>query len=240
MIQAWLATPDGHGPFPTIVHIHGGPEMVMTDSYSPESQMWLDHGFAFITVNYRGSTTFGRDFLEKIWFNPGTWELEDLVAARDYVVREGIADPEKVFLSGWSYGGYLTLYGLGVRPDLWAGGMAGVAVADWVSQYEDESEAMRAGDRAFFGGPPEEKMEAYVKASPITYVDRLQAPVLIIQGNNDTRCPARQIELYKAKAKEFGKWVEVHWFDAGHARLDTERLIQHHELMLQFACRIVG
>ena len=103
--------------------------------------------------------------------------------------------PGEVFLTGWSYGGFLTLQALGTAPGLWAGGMAGIAVADWVSEYEDENDVLRAYDRALFGGTPAQKMEAYVRASPITYAEHVDAPVLIIQGRNDTRCPARQVEL---------------------------------------------
>ena len=65
-IQAWVATPEGDGPFPTILHIHGGPTAVTTEAYSPEAQAYLDHGFAFLSINYRGSTTFGKDFEQAI------------------------------------------------------------------------------------------------------------------------------------------------------------------------------
>jgi dipeptidyl aminopeptidase/acylaminoacyl peptidase len=240
MIQGWLALPEGEGPFPTILHTHGGPEWAMTDCYSPRDQLWTDHGFAFLTVNYRGSTTFGREFLEKIWCNPGNWELDDMVAGRDWLITQGIADPNAILLTGWSYGGYLSLHVLGKKPGLWAGSMAGVPVADWVSAHEDCSELMRASDVAFMGGTLAEKPEAYRAASPLTYLENVDAPVLIIQGRNDTRCPARQVELYEAKMKALGKPVEVHWFDAGHGSLDVELQIQHMETMLGFAYRVLG
>lgn len=95
-IQGWLGLPEGHGTFPTILHMHGGPEAVMTEVFGPMSQCWLDHGFAYLTINYRGSTTFGRQFLEKIWGNVGYWEVEDMVAARAWLVRQGIAKPDHV------------------------------------------------------------------------------------------------------------------------------------------------
>lgn len=238
-IQAWIATPEGEGPYPTILYTHGGPAAVDTDLFLPSAHMWTDHGFAFVTVNYRGSTTFGRAFQEKIWYLPGKWEVEDMAAARAFLVKEGIAIPEKVLLTGWSYGGYLTLHGLGLKPDLWAAGMAGIVVADWVSQYEDEADSFRALDIAFFGGTPEEKMDAYVEASPITYVEQVRAPVLIIQGHNDTRCPARQVVEYEQKMRAAGKAIEVIWFDAGHGSLDIEQTIEQYEQMLKFAYRIV-
>ena len=240
MIQGWLGVPDGQDPFPTIVHAHGGPTSVMTERWLPESQAWIDHGFAFLTINYRGSTTFGREFEEKIWGNLGFWEMEDLAAARKWLVNEGISQPDGILLTGLSYGGYITLMGLGTLPDLWAGGMAGIAISDWAMQYEDIAETLRGYDVALFGGTPQEKPEQYRISSPITYAENIKAPVMIIQGRNDTRTPARPIEVYEQKLKDLGKSVEVHWFDAGHWGAGVEQDIQHCEIMLRFAYRVLG
>lgn len=240
-IQAWLATPAGEGPFPTILHTHGGPTSVMTEAFDPICQAWLDHGFAFVTVNYRGSTTFGRDFQDKILGDLGHWELEDMVAARSWLVENGVADPERILLMGWSYGGYLTLFGLGKRPDLWAGGLAAIAITDWAMMYEDSADTLKGVQRAIFGGAPEEKREAYRTSSPITYVEQVSAPVLIIQGRNDTRTTPRPIEMYEAKMKALGKPIEVVWFETGHmgSFLEVEQGIEHQEIMLRFAYRIL-
>jgi dipeptidyl aminopeptidase/acylaminoacyl peptidase len=239
-IQGWLALPDGRGPFPTILHTHGGPEAVMTEMFGPASQAWLDHGFAFLSINYRGSTTFGRAFLEQIWNNLGHWEVEDMVAAREWLLKEGIAHPSRVFVTGWSYGGYLTLQALGTRPGLWAGGMAGIAIGDWAIAHEDTTDTLRSLRAARFGGTPQEQPERYAAASPITYAKDVRAPVLIIQGRNDTRTPPRSIEAYEAAMKALGKSIEVHWFDAGHGSLVVDQAIEHHALMLDFARRVLA
>jgi dipeptidyl aminopeptidase/acylaminoacyl peptidase len=241
-IQGWLAVPEGEGPFPTILETHGGPESATLDMYDASAQMWLDHGFAFLSINYHGSTTFGREFQRSIWGHPGDLEVQDLVGARAWLIAQGIARPDAILLTGWSYGGYLTLLGLGTTPDLWAGGMAGVAVADWAVQYEDSMEFLRAYEVALFGGTPEEMPEQYAASSPITYVERVQAPVLMIQGRNDSRCPARPLEMYEAKLRELGKSVESHWFETGHAGsfMDVEQGIRDHRRMLDFAQRVVG
>lgn len=241
-IQGWLALPDGQGPFPTILETHGGPTAVQTEMFSPGSQAWLDAGFAFLTINYHGSTTFGREFEQSIWGDLGHWEIEDMVAARTWLIEQGIAQPEAIFLTGWSYGGYLTLLGLGKRPDLWAGGLAGVAVADWAIQYEDSAETLRGYERALFGGTPEELPERYAVSSPITYAANVRVPLLIIQGRNDTRTPARPVEMYEKKMRELGKEIEVVWFDSGHIGSFTqvERSIEHQELMMRFAHRVLG
>ena len=240
LIQGWLGVQDGGGPFPTILHTHGGPESVMTERWLPESQAWIDHGFAFLTVNYRGSTTFGRDFQEKIWGNVGHWEMEDLAAARNWLVKEGISKPDAILLTGWSYGGYNTLMGLGKWPDLWAGGMAGIAVSDWAMMYEESADTLRGYLGALFGGTPQEKPEQYWISSPIAYVENVKAPILIIQGRHDTRTPACPIEVYEQKLKDLGKRIEVHWFEAGHWGAGVEQDIQHLEIMLRFAYRILG
>jgi hypothetical protein len=82
---------------------------------------------------------------------------------------------------------------------LWAGGMAGIAIADWPLQYEDTAETLKAFAVALFGGTPQEKPAPYVASSPITYAAQVAAPVLMIQGRHDTRCPPRQAEVYEAK-----------------------------------------
>lgn len=240
MIQGWLGLPDGQGPFPTILHTHGGPEAVETEVYGPTSQAWMDHGFAFLTINYRGSISFGREFQEKIWGDIGYWEMEDLVAARNWLVNEGISQQDAILLTGWSYGGYITLMGLGKQPGLWAGGMAGIAISDWAMMYEDSADTLKGYQVALFGGTPQEKPEQYRVSSPITYAKNIKAPVLIIQGRNDTRTPSRPIEVYEQKLKELGKSIEVHWFDAGHMGEGVEQDIRHLEIMLRFAYRVLG
>ena len=233
-VQAWLATPEGEGPFPTVISIHGGPHLVMTEAFSPSAQAWLDHGFAFLTLNYRGSTTFGSRFQEMIWGELGRYELEDLVAARDFAVSSAQADPKAVFLTGESYGGFLTLWGLARRPELWAGGMAAVALTDWTETYRDASSALQGAFRNWFGGSPEQVPERYFNSSPVNFVGDIQAPVLLFQGKNDSRTPPRQARLFEQKMRAAGKPIEVEWFGGGHA-MDTECKIRWQKTMLRFA-----
>ena len=236
-VQGWLCLPDGDGPFPTVLETHGGPHDFVKETFGMGS-LWAENGFAWLSVNFRGSTTFGRDFLQKIWGDAGHWELEDMVAARDFLVGQGIAVPGKILLTGGSYGGYLTLLGLGKRPELWAGGMALVAIADQTLTWEDSSGLLQGITTASFGGTPSEKPDLYRAASPLTYAESVQSPVLIIQGKNDTRCPPRQMEVYEAKMRELGKDIEVVWFDAGHGSGDREQVIGWYDKMLVFAKKI--
>ena len=239
-IQSWLAVPNTDGPFPTILHTHGGPTSVMSSLFAPSAQCWLDHGFAFFSVNYHGSTTFGKAFEKSIWGNLGDLEVQDMAAAYEWLVENKIAKPDAVLLMGGSYGGYLTLQAIGRHPKPWAGGMAQVAIADWKTMYEDEADSLRGYQRALFGGAPDEVPEATRKSSPITYAEHIKAPLLVIQGENDTRCPARQMKVYEERLRSLGKQIEVHWFTAGHGSQAQEQQIEHQEIMLKFAYHILG
>ncbi len=240
IVQGWLAVPEGDGPFPTILHTHGGPSAVMSAEFAPGAQCWLDHGFAFFSVNYHGSVTFGKAFEKSIWGNLGDLEVQDMAAAYTWLVENQIARPDAVLLTGGSYGGYLTLQALGRYPKPWAGGMAEIAIADWKTLYEDEAESLRGYQRTLFGGTPDEVPEATKNSSPITYAEQIQAPLMVIQGENDTRCPARQMRLYEEKLKSLGKQIEVHWFSAGHGSRAQDQQIEHQEKMLNFAYRVLG
>jgi dipeptidyl aminopeptidase/acylaminoacyl peptidase len=206
---------------------------VQGEAYDPQGEAWVDHGFAWLTVNYRGSITFGKDFERAIWGKLGTVEVEDLVGARNFLVENKIADPDSIMLTGWSYGGYLTLQTAGRFPELWAGGMSGIAIADWTLMYEDQAETLRGYQRALFGGSPQEKPEAHAFASPITYAENVKAPIIVIQGSNDTRCPPRQMRAYEDKMRALGKPIELLWFEAGHGSLAMETKIEHQEIFMR-------
>jgi dipeptidyl aminopeptidase/acylaminoacyl peptidase len=239
-IHGWLCVPDGVGPFPTILHTHGGPTAVAFETFDPGCQAFVDRGFAFCTINYHGSTTFGKEFQESINGDLGRREVADMVAARNWLVENGVADPDRVILAGRSYGGYLTLMALGLHPELWAGGMAGVPVTDWTMLYED-SPGTRAYAVALLKGTPEERSEQYRISSPLTYVNRVRAPVLVLFGRNDMRCPARPVEAYIEGLRTAGTPVEVHEFQGGHlgAFTNIEEAIREEERMLAFALGLV-
>ena len=227
-------------PHPTIFIIHGGPEAHDRDSFYPPVQAWVDHGLAVVMVNYRGSTGYGREWRDALTGNPGLTELQDIAAVHDRVVSEGIADRDRIVLSGASWGGYLTLLGLGTQPDRWTLGVAGVPVADYIAAFEDEMDPLKAYDRALFGASPEEDPELYRVRSPITYIDQVRVPVMILAGENDPRCPIRQINIYLDRLTELGKPHDVLRYDAGHGSLRTEEMIRQMEAELSFVSRNLG
>lgn len=233
------AGPDA-GPLPTVFELHGGPTWHESDSFAAGPAAWLDHGFAVVRVNYRGSTGYGREWTDALKHRVGLIELEDIAAVRAWAVASGLADPARLVLTGGSWGGYLTLLGLGTQPGDWAVGIAAVPVADYPTAYADEMEALKSLDRTLFGGSPEEVPERYRASSPLTYVAEVTAPVYISAGTNDPRCPIRQIDNYVERLRELDKPHEVYRYDAGHGSLVVEERIKQVRLELAFALRHVG
>jgi dipeptidyl aminopeptidase/acylaminoacyl peptidase len=113
-------------------------------------------------------------------------------------------------------------------------------VADYLAAYEDEMEPMRAFDRSLFGGSPDEVRDRYERSSPLTHVDKVRVPVLVLAGANDPRCPIRQIDNWLTAAQERGKDVEVYRFDAGHGSLVVDERVRQMRTELAFVARQLG
>jgi dienelactone hydrolase len=239
-IHALVSVPLGVAkPYATVFSIHGGPHWLDSDSFSAARAAMVDAGYAVVHVNYRGSTGYGSAWRDAIVGRPGITELEDIAAVHDWAILTGLADPQRCLIEGHSWGGYLTLMALGLQPERWAAGVAGVPVADYVAAYEDEMEQLKAMDRVLFGGSPTEAPEAFAVGSPITYADRVKVPLLMIAGANDPRCPIRQIDNYLARLTELGTPHEVYRFDAGHGSLVVSERIKQMSVELDFLHRHV-
>ncbi|WP_189741099.1 S9 family peptidase [Streptomyces tendae] len=237
-IHALVQKPAGAaGPLPTVFDIHGGPTWHDSDAFAAGPAAWVDHGYAVVRVNYRGSTGYGRAWTDALKHRVGLIELEDIAAVREWAVTSGLADPERLILTGGSWGGYLTLLGVGTQPEAWTLGIAAVPVADYVTAYHDEMEGLKALDRTLLGGTPEEVPERFEASSPLTYVDEVKAPVYISAGVNDPRCPIRQVENYVKRLEARGAVHEVYRYDAGHGSLVVDERIKQVRLELDFAER---
>ena len=240
-VHALLRTPaSGSGPWPLVVEVHGGPTHHDVDAFGAYASAWVDHGFALVQVNYRGSTGYGSSWRDALEARVGHVELEDVVAVRDHLVADGVADPDRVVLAGASWGGFITLLGLGVQPDRWAVGLAGVPVADYVAAYEDEMEGLKAFDRSLFGGSPTQVPDKYADSSPLTYVDAVRVPVLVLAGENDPRCPIRQIENYVVRLAERHVPHQVYRYDAGHGSLVNDERVRQMRVEIDFVARHLG
>jgi dipeptidyl aminopeptidase/acylaminoacyl peptidase len=240
LVHAFLAEPDGDAPYPLVVDVHGGPHWHVGETFDPFVQAWVDHGFAVLMPNYRGSTGYGKRWHDALEGDPGRPELIDIRAGRDHLVSAGIADPDRVVLGGGSWGGYLTLQGIGTQPDTWSAAVAVVPVADYLAAYEDESPGLQEFDRGLFQGTPAERGDLYRERSPITYADRVRAPVLIITGANDTRCPKRQVDNYIAALEAHGVPHHYDVYEAGHGSMAIAENVRQQALALDFVAEHLG
>jgi dipeptidyl aminopeptidase/acylaminoacyl peptidase len=236
-IQGWFLRPEGEPPFPTVVSVHGGPNYHNTDAYEPRRQAFADEGYAVLLVNYRGSTGYGREFRQSLVGNVGFPESEDINAGLDHMIEAGLVDAGHVFLEGWSWGGYLATLNAGLHPGRWRGVIAGIPVGDSVAAHYESAPALQAWDVAVMGGTPMQVPELFHERNPMTYVDRVRAPVLLIAGEHDSRCPLGQVMTYAHALKVRGREVEVHLYPGGHHANDISEQIRHVELMLDFMRR---
>ena len=146
LIPAFLYLPRGavpDGDLPGLVMIRGGPTAQTQNRWSRDIQYLVSRGYAVIAPNYRGSTGFGREFMESNRMDLGGGDLQDIIAARGFLIDSGYVDAARVGLMGGSYGGYLTLMALTKAPELWTAGVAVVPFANWFTEYEKEDEVLQ-------------------------------------------------------------------------------------------------
>jgi dipeptidyl aminopeptidase/acylaminoacyl peptidase len=192
-IEGWLYRPKGVDRPPLILHVHGGPYGAWGDSFYFQAQVLAGQGYASLYVNPRGSLGYGQEFSAAAdW---GEDDFRDLMAGIDAVLDGAAADPERLGITGISYGGFMTNWAVG-HTDRFRAGVSVNGVSNQVSMFgvSDMSALWLPHE---FGGAPWEGEEAerrYRSHSPITYVDRIQTPLLLLQSENDYRCPIEQGE----------------------------------------------
>ena len=238
-VQGFYVLPDGPGPHPTLMHVHGGPSWLDLDDWDPWVQAYAEAGFLVAMVNYRGSVGFGREWRDTLIGDIGRPETEDVLAGHDDLVRRGLADPRRSVLGGWSWGGYVTLFAAGTHPERFIAGIAGVPVGDYEAAYEDLSPTLRAYDRALLGGTPAERPELMRDRSPISYVDEVRMPLLFIAGENDSRCPIRQVMNYVDRLRARDADLELYLFGTGHGSMVIDEKVRQAGLILDFLARRV-
>jgi dipeptidyl aminopeptidase/acylaminoacyl peptidase len=196
-------TPE-QGPLPTMVVIHGGPtsHARYARTLRPTGEGWLaGQGFAVLLPNYRGSTSYGDAFLTGLVGHENEVDVADILAGVDELVRQGVADPERLAVGGWSNGGYLTGCTI-AATDRFKAAILGAGVYDMSLQWLLEDTPGHVVN--FMQGQPWEKPEAYQAASPLYAADRITTPTLIHVGSDDPRVPAahaqglfRTLSLYR-------------------------------------------
>jgi dipeptidyl aminopeptidase/acylaminoacyl peptidase len=232
--HGFYVVPEGDGPWPIVMLVHGGPTWLDEDRFNPEVQAYIDAGLAVAMVNYRGSTGYGRAWRDALIGRIGGPDVDDVTDGFRDLVDRGIADPSRAVVAGWSWGSYVTLMQLGTNPDLWRCGVAGIPVGDYEAGYEDLSPPLKAYDRALLGGRPDEVPELMAFANPINHADEVRAPVLFVIGENDSRCPLRQAMAYVDRLAARGHPHRVHRFGTGHGSNDTDEEVRQMRVILDF------
>ena len=198
--------------YPMVLQIHGGPH-----SFHPFG-FWLPHqwlaaaGYVVLLPNPRGSITYGEEFTQACVGDWGGKDFEDVMAGVDEMVHRGIADPDRLYVGGYSYGGFMTAWILG-HTDRFRAAIIGAPVANQVSMF-GTSDIPRF-DVHQIGGTPFESPEEYRKRSPVTYLPNMKAPVLLLHHEGDLRCPIGQSEEIFQGLKMLGKEVEFVRYPGG-------------------------
>lgn len=186
--------PDGKR-LPTILRIHGGPVAQYSTAFSPEWQILAAQGYAVVGANPRGSSGYGRDFSYALWADWGNKDFEDVMAAVDEAVRLGVADPDRLGVGGWSYGGILTNYVI-TKTGRFKAAISGASEVNYLSNYgTDHYQREWEGEL----GLPWKETERWVRLSPFFYVEKVTTPTLILCGQEDWNVPLLNSEqLYQA------------------------------------------
>src|SRR5713101_3755737 len=209
-IEAALLRPlgyDGKSKLPLVALIHGGPTGAWQDSIETWGQLLAAHGYAVFYPNIRGSSGYGQKFIE---MNRGDWgggDYRDVMAGVDDLIARGIADPEKLAIGGWSYGGYMSEWAI-TQTTRFKAAVSGAGLSNLISEYGTEQGP--SYDEWFYGLPYEpEKVAGFLNSSPFVHLKNVKTPTLILQGDADPVDPLGQSqELYRG-LKRYGVETEL-------------------------------
>ena len=219
---------------PAVIEIHGGPTSQALNTWSPFVQSLVAKGFVVLRPNYRGSTGYGKTFREANRYAMGDLDLADCVGGRDFLIERNLADPERIGVTGGSFGGYLTMCCLTKYPDGWACGSALVPFLNWFTEIKNEREELRFWDLENMGDPEKDE-ERLHNASPIFFVDKIKAPVLLLAGANDPRCPLEESEQARDELTKLGRPVELKTYaDEGHGFRKTKNRVDAYTSIMAF------
>lgn len=218
-IPAFLYVPRGakaDGSLPVVMDIHGGPESQERPDFNPVIQYLVHRGYGVLAPNIRGSTGYGKAYTHKDDVHKRPDAIADVAAGADWLAASGWADRGKIAILGGSYGGYATLAALAFHPERWAAGVSIVGISNLLTFLQNTG-AYRRALRISEYGDPERDAEFLRSVSPFYFVDRIRAPLLVIQGANDPRVPQSESDQIVAAIKERNGTVDYLLFpDEGH------------------------
>lgn len=226
-LSGWLYRPkDSAGPGPVVLSFHGGPEGQERPNFSSTYQALVARGIAVFAPNVRGSSGFGKRFVN---LDNGALRengVRDIKATVDYVVSAKIADPRRIGIMGGSYGGYMVMAGLTEFPDLFAAGANLFGIVNFETFFKNTQPWMAAISKVEYGNP-ETEAEMLKKLSPIHRLDLVRTPTIVLHGANDTNVPVIEAEQVVENLKRRNIPVEYVLFpDEGHGWRKTPNRIR--------------
>ncbi|MFE1962512.1 S9 family peptidase [Streptomyces sp. NPDC059479] len=198
-VQGLLCTPGGPGPYPLVVHLHGGPVWSFRNSWSlmfPYTPLLVSQGYAVLHPNPRGSSGRGQPFAEAVFGDMGGADMHDILSGVDALVDRGLADPDRIGVMGGSYGGFMSAW-LITQDQRFAAAVPMAPVTDWISQHHTSN--IPDFDRLVLRDDPRSFTGRYVERSPLRFADRVRTPTLQTAGALD-RCtpPGQALEFHRA------------------------------------------
>jgi dipeptidyl aminopeptidase/acylaminoacyl peptidase len=217
-----------------IVYVHGGPTSQSVNSFNRFIQHMVNQGYMVIAPNYRGSTGYGKEFQHANLFDMGGGDLQDVLAGADFIKQTGFLDPKKIVVMGGSYGGYLTMMGVTKAPEVWAAGVPIVPFVNWFTEIQNEDPVLQQSDLATMGDPEKNKA-LFEDRSPIFFVDQIKAPLFLLAGGNDPRCPEEESKQVIDAIKKRGGVVEFKIYkNEGHGFARVENQIDAYQRVSGF------
>ena len=227
-LTGWLYRPPGaFGPGPAMLSLHGGPEAQERPTFNPQHQAMAAAGIAVFAPNIRGSSGSGRAFVHADDVHGRRDAFDDVLACSEFLVRLGVAEPDRVAVTGRSYGGYLTLAMLAFAPGVFAAGVDVCGMSDLHTFYRD-TEAWIAAAAVTKYGDPEHDWALLRALSPMQQVANIDVPLLVAHGELDTNVPYGEATQVVDALRELGRPVELLTLRGeGHEyrRADSRRLL---------------
>jgi dipeptidyl aminopeptidase/acylaminoacyl peptidase len=234
-IQGWLITPVGYekgNKVPLVLNIHGGPHGMYSPSFRFDYQLLAHHGYAVLYTNPRGSDGYGQAFADAIHEDWHTLPFADVMQFVDHVVKQGIADPKKLGVTGGSYGGYLTNWVIG-HTNRFAAAVSSAGLSNMVSFFGTTDEQFFAEKE--MAGLPWQKKEVYLDNSPLWAADDFSTPTMVLHGDNDWRVrPEQGVQLFHALQKVGVPSVYVNFPDEQHGVRQPDHRILRYRLTLEW------
>jgi len=240
-IEAYLSLPAGvQGPCPIVVNPHGGPWARDHWGYNSEVQFLCNRGYAVFQMNFRGSTGYGRRFLEAGYKEWGRKMQDDVTDGVQHLIDTGVADPDRIAIYGGSYGGYAALAGLCFTPELYRCGIDYCGVSNLFTFMKTIPPYWRPMLEMMYEqvGDPEKDHDLLAEASPALHADRIRVPLLIAQGANDPRVNKAESDQMVAALRERGIPVEYMVKDnEGHGFHNEENRFDFYRTMEKFLAK---